>query len=257
MKLEILLSCMYQDDFNIINKSHIQSETLIINQCNTCDYTEKKLDNGCLIRMFYTKNRGLSKSRNLALNSATGDICLICDDDEIFVDDYVSKILTAFEKYPEADIVTFALHHPKRKWRSSVKNVGYIGALKTASYQIAFRRSKIQKHNIRFDETMGSGTGNGGGEECKFLFDCLKHNLKIIYVPIFIASVSQTESQWFNGYDKTYFLNQGWSSKKIMGRVIAMLYVVYFSLFKYKLYKRNFSYYKAIYYMTKGVFLNR
>jgi len=35
MKVEVLIACMYQTDFSIIEKTNIQSDVLIINQCDT------------------------------------------------------------------------------------------------------------------------------------------------------------------------------------------------------------------------------
>ena len=34
MNLEVLLSCMYQEDMSIALRTRIQSDLLIINQCN-------------------------------------------------------------------------------------------------------------------------------------------------------------------------------------------------------------------------------
>ena len=34
MSVEILMSCMYQEDFSIVKKSNIQSDAIIINQTN-------------------------------------------------------------------------------------------------------------------------------------------------------------------------------------------------------------------------------
>lgn len=55
---------------------------------------------------------------------------------------------------------------------------------------------------VFFDEHLGAGTGNGGEEELKFLLDCQNAGLKIYYVPTEIASVAQTESTWFHGFDE-------------------------------------------------------
>ena len=54
--------------------------------------------------MIYTTERGLSKSRNLAIANAKTDICLICDDDEIFVDNYEEIILNAY--YENKNVLT-------------------------------------------------------------------------------------------------------------------------------------------------------
>ena len=75
--------------------------------------------------------------------------------------DGVDKIIEkAFKDNPKSDVLIFKLNNWETKCPSHTKNVGYIQAMRTASYQIAFRRTKIKEKNISFDEEMGSGTGN-------------------------------------------------------------------------------------------------
>ena len=255
MALEVLLACMNQNDLSIITRSNIQSDAVVVNQCSINKHeTLLALDNK-RISIYYTTERGLSRSRNFAISNATNDICLLCDDDEVLDDNYVTIIINAFKRYPQVDIITFNVHSPRNKvYSRKVKNVGYIGAMRTSSWEIAFRRESIIRENILFDIEMGSGTGNGGGEELKFLFDCLKKGLKIIHVPIYIATVKQTESQWFHGYTDTYFINQGWVSRRLLGLPLGLCYVVYTSIAKHSVYKTDNTFIKALSLQVKGMF---
>lgn len=259
MTLEVLISCMHQSNMSIIERSGIQSNVLVVNQCLVDKHEQYEFTNmnneSCKANIFYTKERGLSRSRNMAIYHAHSDICLICDDDETLEPDYVETIINAFEKYPDIDILTFIVHSPRKLiYPSYEKKVGYIGAMKTASWQIAFRRKKIVEKGIRFDEKMGSGTGNGGGEENKFLFDCLKHKLKIRYIPKLIASVDQTKSQWFKGFTNDFFYNKGWVNRRLLGLPLAWCYGVFFSVKRYKKYSKDNSFFNALYYQFKGTF---
>lgn len=259
MKLEILLSCMHQKDASIAFKSNIQSDVLIINQCDT-----DKLDSLCVtnnlrekfnVRMFSTTERGLSRSRNMAVENALGDICLLCDDDETFCEGYEESILKAYKEMPDADIIAFALKHPRKKFMKNRRRLGYIHALQIGSYQISFKRKRLQELGILFDVTMGAGTDNGGGEENKLLFDCLRKGMKLYYDPSIIASVAQTESTWFDGFTNVFFLQKGWAIKRIFNSTLmAFLYCVYFSIFKYPVYKKDNNFYNAFYNLLKGVF---
>lgn len=259
MKLEVLISCMYQKDASIIQRTNIQSDVLVINQCNEnkteeFDFKNAKEEN-CKARIVYVKERGLSKSRNMAIQYAKADVCLICDDDEILEDNYVEAIISAFVKYPDADILTFIVNIPrKRSYPFLPQKIGYIGAMKTASCQIAFKKKSIIDNDIYFDEKMGSGTGNGGGEENKFLFDCLRKGLKIRYVPILIATVAQTDSNWFKGFTNDYFYNHGFSNRRLLGLPLAWIYGIYFSVMKYKEYQADNSFWNALYFQLKGCF---
>lgn len=259
MNLEVLISCMHQKDASIIQRTNIQSNVLVINQCdeNKVEKFDFKNTKGdiCHARIFYTKERGLSKSRNMAIKNAIGDICLICDDDESLENNYVETIINAFNRYPDFDIITFNVKLPRKKiYPSSEKRVGYIRAMKIHSVEIAFRRKNILTKGIYFDEQMGTGTGNGGGEENKFLFDCLKKGLKIRLFPQLIASVSQKESQWFHGYTDSYFINRGWTNKRLLGMPLACCYSFYFSIVKYRKYRSDNSFLHALICQLKGVF---
>lgn len=253
MNLEVLLSCMHQKDMAIVERSRIQSDVLVINQCDRNGRVETT-SNGNRFRMISTTERGLSRSRNKALEHACGDICLICDDDEIFEEGYREAILKAFEENPKADIITFALHHPTRQFPKHRKRLGYIGALQSCSFQIAFRRERVLEKNIRFDVEMGSGTGNGGGEENMFLIDCLKRGLRLWYVPVIIATVGQSSSQWFEGHTDRFFLNRGWVNRRLLGLFGAWAYALEYSIVKYPRYKKDNSFWHALYYQIAGTF---
>ncbi len=256
MKLEVLLSCMYQEDMSIAQRTRIQSDLLIINQCDK-NGMDEVTDGVHRIRMISSTERGLSKSRNMALENACGDICLICDDDEVFEEGYKEAIVGAFEQMPEADVITFALRHPRRKFPCRRKRLGYIGALKSCSWQIAFRREKVLEKNIRFDVKMGSGTGNGGGEENKFLIDCLRSGLKLWYVPVLIATVGQSGSQWFQGHTDRFFRSRGWVNRRLLGLAGAWAYALYYSVVKYPYYKKDNSFLHALYHQLAGTFEKR
>lgn len=260
MRLEVLISCMHQKDTSIIQRTNIQSDVLVINQCDENKEErfefENKKGESCVARIIYTTERGLSRSRNMAMKNAQGDVCLICDDDEWMEDDYVEKIVSAFEEYPKEDILAFSLKHPTRKYSSNSYPIGYFRSARIGSIQIAFRRSDLVT-SVGFCEKMGSGTGNGGGEENKFLIDCLRHGCKIRYVPKLIASVAQTDSQWFHGYDQQYWLDRGWVAKMIYGIIVGYGYLWYTLLLRsYKVDKVN-SWVKQCFWIHKGFMENR
>ena len=87
LKLEVLISAMNQNDLSIADRSLCDSDVLIINQTNKNSFCEADRDFGH-IRMLSTTERGLSRSRNMAINMARADICLFCDDDEILDKNY-------------------------------------------------------------------------------------------------------------------------------------------------------------------------
>lgn len=250
--VQILISAMHQKDYSIFNNSNIRTNALMINQCDKSDVQEIQ-QNGNLFRIISTTDRGLSKSRNLAVENAQGKFCLICDDDEIFVDDLELKIKEAYIRNPQADIIIFKMSNYKCGLGEKARRLKKLDCLKVSSWQISFRLSSI-KGNIYFDTNLGAGTPNGAGEENKFLIDCYKKGMKIYYEPVEIASVAQEKSTWFSGYDKKFFYNRGKTTRYILGLPISFLYAFHFLLFKHKLYKDNITLWQASKYLLKGVF---
>ena len=113
MTFNLLISCMHQKDASIIERSNVQSDVIVVNQCDKdsveeFDFVNKK-GRKCHAKFICTTERGLSKSRNMAIRNAWGDICLICDDDETIADDCEEKILRAYSENPDAALIAFAL----------------------------------------------------------------------------------------------------------------------------------------------------
>lgn len=257
MTIDILISCMHQNDWSVIERSQLCGGAVIVNQCDT-NGEEERVVNGRSVRMYSTTQRGLSRSRNMAIELSMADLCLLSDDDEIYADGYEDKLLKAFTDYPEADVLLFQVkNHLGKTFSATPFTVGYLRALKFASWQIAFRRKSIVDAGIKFDTEMGSGTGHGSNEETKFLYDCLRKGLRLQYVPIEIAQlIPDNGSQWFKGFDATYFLNRGWSTARYMGIFFGTLYVSYFALRKYPIYGKDCSMWKAWTSMLKGIYCN-
>lgn len=255
-KTEILLSCMFlSDSKEMIKRSHITSDTVIINQCDEENYKEDNICNA-LLRTFSVTDRGLTKSRNLAISKSQADICIICDDDEIFNEGYEKAVLSAYDALPDADIIIFDMVDRPLKWGNSIKRLGYIDLMSVSSWQITFRREKLLASGVLFDENMGAGSGNGAEEEFRFLTQCRKAKLRIYHYPFRLASVAQTQSTWFKGFDEEFFVNRGNTTRYIMGLPLSVLYAAYYAFAKRKQLS-GMSMLRAFSYTVKGIKENR
>lgn len=242
---------MHQTDFSIIEKSNISTDAVIVNQCNCDSYDEVKKNNQ-QIKMVSVKERGLSKSRNKAIELADHQYCLLCDDDEVFENNYAEIILQGFDKNPEYDVLIFIVDCKNKKYKLKEKEIGYLSSLKVSSWQIAFKREKIIKYKIQFDENYGSGTERCFGEENIFLFDCLKNNLKIKFIPKKIGCVKQEKSEWFDGYNENYFLQKGYVTRRLLGSFFGFAYCHYFVFKKNNIYKKETNFLNAYKNIMKG-----
>lgn len=210
----------------------------MINQCDTDSQEEFYFDNifgeKCRALIINTTERGLSNSRNHAIRNAIGKICLFCDDDEVLESNYVETITNAFKKH-KADIIVFKLNFLHKKCPNKIIKLNLFNAGNITSPQIAINRIKILSSEISFCEKMGSGTGNGAGEENKFICDSLKLGLKAKYVPELIGKTIVSESHWFHGYNETYWINRGWTYKMIHGKLLGSLFIAFATLRAHKI----------------------
>lgn len=252
MKLEVLMSCMHQSDLSLVEESRITGDVLIINQAADELVTEEQRGTQ-RVRMITTAERGLSRSRNMAIQNSLGDICFICDDDEQFVDGYEEIILKAFKNIPDADVIAFDIKNKVTRLSKRQQRLGYLGCLKVSSCQLAFHRKKILEKGLQFDPLMGSGSGNGGGEENKFLWDCLHSGLKIYFFPVTVAAILEKSSAWFFGYDKKFFYQRGAATRYMMGRWLSVFYGIYYLFRKHALYKETINMMQAAQELFRGI----
>lgn len=194
LQLEILVSTKNKNSLDFLNKmfskcDDLDFKILIVNQVTGNIKLSSNNDN---IRIINSNEKGISKSRNLAIKNAIGDICLFTDDDVIFESKFNEIILKAFEEKEGAGLLVFkALDFKGNNYRlypffnkkldiKSVKGV--------LSIEIAFRRKIILKNNILFNERFGLGSEFETGEEYLFSRDVIKKNIVVFYISNSIVS---------------------------------------------------------------------
>ena len=248
---------MFLEDVSYVDSLNITGDAVVINQCDrenkeTCI---RKSVNGSDQRITYveTGERGLSRSRNMAIAAADADACILCDNDVEYLPDYEMRIKDGFSKHPDADLIVFYIKRKEKPVPNypRSKRMGYLSVMKIFSPEIAFKRSSIE--GIRFDERFGAGSGRYlMGEENIFLYDCLKKGLKIYYEPVMIAKLREEESTWFKGYDKDFFISRG-ANYGAMSGFFSYILIWQFAIRKIPVYKADGLTVKdALYYMLKG-----
>ncbi len=243
--MQTLLSVMEQGDpLEYIEKLNIKTDAVIVNQCGRDGERVVSLDlesvsedanierglgiktdgqggayGAHTISIIDRNERGLSRSRNLALEKATDDICIFCDNDVRYEDGAVSVIEEAFRRHPDAGVICFFIERPER--HSPVKAVeGRMSKkdmMRIFSPEMAVRRSKIG--SLRFDENFGAGARYKMGEENIFLFEAARRGIERIYVPVKIAETIPNESSWFTAYDREFYISRGAGYEAMDGRL--------------------------------------
>ena len=211
MTLETLVSAVKEDVAVLAEKMNLQSDAVIINQCDENNYLEYQ-HRGNVIRGYSFAEKGVGLSRNNALLRAKADIVLFSDEDIVYHDGYADKIVTAFEQNPEADMLLFnmdveanrATYHIETKHRVRFYNSG-----RYPTYSFAIRREKLHKANITFSLLFGGGAKYSNGEDSLFLLECLKKGMKVYALPIEIGKEVPRPSTWFHGYTEKFFFDRG------------------------------------------------
>lgn len=212
MTLQILISTMFEKDYSLLEKMNINNDCVVVNQTDE-DSIKKFIFKNFNVIWINSMERGLSKSRNLALKYASGDIILLADNDEILFDSSGADIINQFIKNKKADLICFNIKSigdkRKRYVNKKCKRLNFFNIFRYGSARIAFKLKFIKKNRITFNENFGAGTENGGGEDSLFLNDFLKNNAKCFSNPLYIGNIDDTKSTWFSGYNEQYFVNIG------------------------------------------------
>lgn len=127
------------------------------------------------------EGRGLSRSRNAAIEAATGDHLFVLDDD-VTVDTAAMARVAALALRHGADVACY--YHrftdgtatgpggrPRRLGRTAIGSV--------TSIDLSFRRAALTRSGVRFDPEFGLGARHATGEEAVFLGDCLTAGLAV------------------------------------------------------------------------------
>ena len=154
------------------------------------------------------EGRGLSRNRNNAIAHATGDVCVIADDDNRYERRHIDAIVEAYEKMPDADIIIFQAETLEGKPLHPYP-ADYV-----CSVEMTFRRGI----GIRFDERFGLGSEHlCSGEEEVFLKDARDKGLSIRHVPkVIVATEGVTTGDTLVGNRKLQ-LSKGATFRHMFG----------------------------------------
>lgn len=140
--------------------------------------------------------KGLGAARNRGLAHAQGDIIAFTDDDCIVADDWLIRIVDAFESDPALDIVGGRVelfdpsHFPITVKTSPLIEVMddwmHPGAL-ILGCNMAMRRVIFDKIGF-FDDRFGAGARFKGGEDVDYFYRAHKSHCKLVYKPDIVVN---------------------------------------------------------------------
>jgi glycosyltransferase involved in cell wall biosynthesis len=188
--IEILVATMHRNSLDFLAlmfpMCHFSKfNIVVINQTSAENILSSEYPTVKVINSF---ERGLSKSRNLALENATAQLCVITDDDVTFTDGFHDNILMAFNNNPSAALIAFRaeksegiLYKKYPQQRVEVESLSQ--RLNIMSIEMVLNRTMINGNNITFNKNFGLGANFLMGEEAIFINDINKKKLLMIMEP--------------------------------------------------------------------------
>ena len=208
--VEILISTMNRTSLSFLNAMFPHHNLddlnlLVVNQTTQGHELFSEKEN---IRVLNVYEAGLSKSRNLAIENAMGDICVIADDDVEYLPDFIETLLDSFSQIIDASVILFKIETFSKKaykqYPSKSKRIfSNKGLTNASSIEIAFKRLEIVQSNVKFNVLFGLGSRFKSGEEYLFLKGLLKKGMVIWFQNKFLVkhsikrSTSHMESDEF------------------------------------------------------------
>lgn len=224
--LEILISTMNRNvlDFLIpmFPFCHFSEYSiLIINQTQENNLLVSDFPS---VRVINSFEKGLSKSRNLALKNAKGKIVLIADDDVVYKKDFDATIIRAYNQYNNKAAISFCIEKPngvlfKKYFPLAKMNLSLMELFNVLSVEISLNKSILDKSGVIFDEDFGLGSQFEMAEEAVFLSDIKNTNQQIAFMPNVIAMHPELSSNEKLDFSKRYYV-QG----AFLARVVEVSY---------------------------------
>ena len=254
MSVQLLVSCVDKNIPELIDKMQLASSAVIVNQCNR-DGEEHIVQGNFSVDVYYRKERGVGRSRNLALSKADQDICLFSDEDIVYTEGYQELIETEFAAHPEADGILFQVQvDPSRKTyqNDSWGKVSLLNCGRYPAYSMAFRREKLQKTGVQFSLLFGGGAPYSNGEDSLFIAQLIKAGMAVYKSPVCIGEEIPRPSTWFTGYHEKFFFDRGVLYHFLYG-VMAPIWGFRFAFCKRKEMCRDIPWIKAYKLILDGI----
>lgn len=237
MRVQILASVMNQSPESIAEKMCLDSDAVIINQCDRLGFEETEY-NGHNVRFFSFPDRGVGRSRNEAILRAEGDICLFSDEDIVYEPGYAAAVAAEFEKNPDADMILFNITIGEERQTyhiSSRKRVHWYNCGRYGAVSFAVKRESLLASGVTFSLLFGGGARYSSGEDSLFLKEFMGKGYKVYTAPVNIGREEPGESTWFSGYHEKFFRDRGVLYRYLYGRLDWVMALRYLFAHKEKL----------------------
>ncbi len=141
---------------------------------------------------------GVAKSRNVAIENASGEYLVFADDDIIFSEHGLQEAITYLDQNQDVSLVLCRASDTEGKLRKNysqeIEVLGLFNSAKAATYEMIVRVSDVKRLGVRFDERFGAGVENYLGDEYIFIVDLIRAGGRARFLPVTIASHPEVSS---------------------------------------------------------------
>ncbi len=190
-----MLYATYGDRINqlLLNlpESSDKLKIIIVHQVDdVCHNAQHLFSHRSDVKYFMMLDKGVTKSRNFALQQATADIILFCDDDVLY-ENFFDELIELYEKNPLISGITLNYSTPKYGISSKFKNKPYIHTLRTilsvGTIEVSVRLSSVRTSAAIFPEELGAGAKFYCCDEPVFLSRLIKCGFDMMYFPLSVG----------------------------------------------------------------------
>lgn len=203
---------------------------------------------------FHTmQGKGLSRSRNAALQLATGEWIYLCDDDITLSAELLSILESAAAHWPDAAILTFQLrtpggaffkNYPQAPMLHHQRSIGGV-----SSGEIILRKKAVDQGAVRFDERFGLGANFISGEEYLMLRHAMREGIPIAFYPAAIGT--HPENSTGNNFTPALVQSKGAIIATTYGHACWMLNFLY-AIRKHPVYRHQLGFFAFLKYIYSG-----
>jgi hypothetical protein len=230
--IQILIATMNRTDFDFLKAMFVFSDfsmfnLLIINQTSSDKQLKSDFEN---VKVINSLDKGLSKSRNLAIENANQPLLILTDDDVVFQPGFELHVLKAFNTDDSHDGFRFEFlngkgNYAKKYPKHFEEKLSQLEILNTSSVELVLKRESIQRVSLKFDENFGLGTNFSMGEEAIFVSDAIKKGLKIGFVPEVLVVHSHLSTGHKTTVSMQYFIHSA-----VFFRIYGKMYLFWIAL---------------------------
>ncbi|MEE3342814.1 MAG: glycosyltransferase family 2 protein [Bacilli bacterium] len=178
---------------SVLNQSYQNFELVLVNDGSTDNSLSiiEKYTKDNRIKLINKKNSGVSDTRNVGIEVATGDLIMFLDSDDYFEENYLYEMITELNNN-NCELVISGLTYrdenykllKKQLYTNKTKKINFndiildmINTLYFSScYKMLFKKSFLEEKNIKFDKNLKYG------EDTMFAYNLLKNCSSIFYI---------------------------------------------------------------------------